>query len=46
MSAGGERKPDDPENQTPPNPESRLPRRSEAEEGSSRQSEAKEEQRF
>jgi hypothetical protein len=43
MSAGGERKPDDPENQTPPNPESRLPRRSEAEEGSSRQSEAKEE---
>jgi TolB-like protein/lipopolysaccharide biosynthesis regulator YciM len=42
MSAGGERKPDDPEHQTPPNPESGLPRPSEAEEGSSRQSEAKE----
>ena len=33
MSAGGERKPDDPEHQTPPNPES----------GSSRQRQAKEE---
>jgi TolB-like protein len=42
MSAGGERKPDEPENQRPPNPESGLPRHSEAEEGSSRQSEAKE----
>jgi TolB-like protein/lipopolysaccharide biosynthesis regulator YciM len=42
MSAGGERKPDDPEHQTPPTPESGLPRPSEAEEGSSRQSEAKE----
>jgi hypothetical protein len=30
MSAGGERKPDDPEDQTPPNPESGSSRRSEA----------------
>jgi TolB-like protein/thioredoxin-like negative regulator of GroEL len=42
MSAGGERKPDDPEHQTPPNPESGSPRRGEAQEGSSRQSESKE----
>ena len=41
MSAGGERKPDDPENQTPPNPESGSSRQSEAQEDSSRQSEAK-----
>jgi len=42
MSAGGERKPDDPENQTPLNPESGLSRRSEAEEGSSHRSPAAE----
>jgi serine/threonine protein kinase len=35
MSAGSERKPDDPENQTPPNPESGSSRQSEAQEESS-----------
>ena len=35
MSAGGERKPDDPEYQTPPNPESGSSRQSEAEEDAS-----------